>query len=242
MISNSLIILLNAQNPLDGNTILENHHNNSQVYEILNIIHEKCPDVTHVYELDGKSVNGLPLKVIAFSDNPEEHESGEPEFKYIGNMHGNEVVGRELLLKLAFELCKLYNSGDALTKKLIESTRIHLMPVMNPDGWDEAVSNEWFNKGGSSKYDSIETMLLESGVTDWLTGRANANGVDLNRNFPDLDKYEFMYMQKNIDKTDHLYSETYNDINKVGLDCQKKTVSLEHIFLVKKKNLKIIHF
>lgn len=67
-----------------------------------------------------------------------------PEAKYIGNIHGNEVLGRELLLGLAHYLCDQYRKNDPEIKSLITNTRIHLLPSMNPDGWQlatDTVSN-----------------------------------------------------------------------------------------------------
>ena len=207
-------------------TVLTNHHNNQQVLEIIDNVHKKCPEITHVYDLGLKSVKGIPLRVIAFSDNPTEHEQGEPEFKYVGNMHGNEVVGREMMLELMTQLCDAYLNKNENVVQLIESTRIHLLVTMNPDGWDIAVQNEFNNlkKTSPNKFATIEDMLYEQGVQDWFTGRQNANGIDLNRNFPDLDQYEYKYVSQGKEKFDHLVSEASQEINEKHLDCQNKTV------------------
>ena len=68
-----------------------------------------------------------------------------PKFKYIANMHGNEVVGRELLLQLMVDMCEKYLNNDERTKWLVDNTYILLMPSMNPDGWELACQEVCFN-------------------------------------------------------------------------------------------------
>lgn len=130
--------------------------------------HKRCPDITKLFTLDPKSVKGVPLKGIIFGEQPDKHVATVPEFKYVGNMHGNEVVGREVLLKLVDDLCDKYLADDAEVTKLLKLTRIHILPTMNPDGYAMAADKK--GKGG------------------WTEGRANANDQDLNRNFPNLEE------------------------------------------------------
>ncbi|XP_074548049.1 putative carboxypeptidase X1 [Halichoeres trimaculatus] len=142
------------------------HHNYKEMRKLMKSVTDECPDITHVYTI-GKSYNGLKLYVMVISDNPRKHELGEPEFRYVAGMHGNEALGRELVLNLMQYLCKEYKKGNQRVVRLVTETRIHLLPSMNPDGYEEA-----YSKG--------------SELAGWADGRYSVEGIDLNHNFPDL--------------------------------------------------------
>ncbi|KAF5911297.1 hypothetical protein HPG69_019665 [Diceros bicornis minor] len=159
------------------------HHHYDDLVRTLYKVHNECPYITQVYSI-GRSVKGRHLYVLEFSDYPGIHEPLEPEVKYVGNMHGNEVLGRELLLQLSEFLCEEFRNRNQRIVRLVESTRIHIMPSMNPDGYEVAAA-----QGPDISRD--------------LVGRNNANGVDLNRNFPDLNTY-FYYNEKYGGPNHHL--------------------------------------
>lgn len=147
--------------PMARTDIVFQHHSNTDLISTMQEYADRYPNITLLYTI-GQSVKGKDLVVMEITDNPGIHEPGEPEFKYVGNMHGNEVTGRETLLYLIQYLCDNYGMDSEVTN-LVDTTRIHIMPTMNPDGYENAHEGD------------------QSGVT----GRYNANGVDLNRNFPD---------------------------------------------------------
>ncbi|XP_057633961.1 inactive carboxypeptidase-like protein X2 isoform X2 [Chionomys nivalis] len=113
------------------------HHNYKEMRQLMKVVNEMCPNITRIYNI-GKSHQGLKLYAVEISDHPGEHEVGEPEFHYIAGAHGNEVLGRELLLLLLQFLCQEYLAQNTRIVRLVEETRIHILPSLNPDGYEKA--------------------------------------------------------------------------------------------------------
>ncbi|XP_040355080.1 carboxypeptidase M [Ixodes scapularis] len=129
------------------------------------------PDLATLYSL-GKSGQGRDLWVILLSSQSSNNKLMKPSMKYVANMHGNEMVGKELMLHLIAHLINGYDT-DPRINWLLDNTNIHIMPSMNPDGM--SISRE--------------------GQCVGLRGRYNSAGVDLNRNFPDLSLQDNHYLE-----------------------------------------------
>ncbi|XP_040070274.1 carboxypeptidase M-like [Ixodes scapularis] len=137
------------------------YYNYEEMTAFLRNVSTNYPDFTKLYSV-GKSVENRDLWVLLITKEPHEEPLLKPNVKYVANMHGNEVVGRQLMVYLITHLLTGY-STDAYVRNLLDNTRIHIMPSMNPDGFE----------------------ISKEGDCEGAHGRCNARGVDLNRNFPD---------------------------------------------------------
>jgi len=133
----------------------------------------------------GRSVNGFEIFAMRVrnvlgngrDENGEETKRGEeedgedgeydddenaqttPSFGFIGNMHGDEPVGREIALRLAEWACgeddeeSVFGNDVEIAKKVKTKATLYFIPTLNPDGFAKR-------------------------------RRENANNIDLNRDFP----------------------------------------------------------
>jgi len=105
--------------------------------------------------------SGRRLLMLKISDNVNTDEA-EPEFLYTSSIHGDETTGYILMMHLADYLLSNYGTNTEVTD-LVNNMEIYICPLANPDGT---------YYGGNSSVSGAR--------------RANINGVDLNRNYPDF--------------------------------------------------------
>jgi hypothetical protein len=108
----------------------------------------------------GTTVQGRQLLFAKLSANVN-NEENEPEAMYASSMHGDETTGYVLMLRLINYLLSNYGTDPEATN-ILNNMEVWICPLSNPDGSYHSGNN---SVNGSTRY--------------------NANGVDLNRNFPD---------------------------------------------------------
>ena len=113
----------------------------------------------------GTTPNGRTLYVLKISDNAASDET-EPEFFYTSSMHGDEITGYPTMLHFIDHLLTNYGTLSEITN-LVNGTELYICPLANPDGSYKTAGNDIYNSTGNA------------------ATRANANGYDLNRNYPD---------------------------------------------------------
>ena len=104
-------------------------------------------------EVLAKSASGLPIELYKLGN-------GKTKILFIGGVHGNEVG----TCKLVYRLIGYLSSKE----DLLEGITAYFIPVLNVDGYKEAIKRPDYFNGG-------------------LVGRTNNNNVDLNRNFDTKD-------------------------------------------------------
>ncbi len=130
----------------------------NQYLESMKYFRDTWPGICHTDTI-GYSARGK--LILATVINAGHHAAGEvPEIFYTSGIHGDEVTGFSLMLRLTAELLESHDSPE--TAGILDDKIVIINPLSNPDG----------------TYRLSDTSIF--GAT-----RANAAFVDLNRNYPD---------------------------------------------------------
>ena len=149
--------ILNYPNTTKSNW---NYYPTYQEYvDMMTAFADSFPDICKLHHL-GTLNSGREILIVQISNNVGQKEN-EPSFLYTSSMHGDELAGYILSLRLVDYLLNGYDNNPRLTD-LINNIDIWINPLANPDG---------AYAGGNQDV--------------WSATRYNANWNDLNRNYPD---------------------------------------------------------
>lgn len=94
------------------------------------------------------------------------------------NVHAAEVANTLILTRFLTEIINNYEDGDIEITNMLNSFKLAIIPSINPDGY------EVYNYGVDSLNNKNLWIYKNKDKINFENLKSNANGVDLNRNFP----------------------------------------------------------
>lgn len=94
------------------------------------------------------------------------------------NIHAAETANTHILIQFMSEVVNMYESGNTNVKNALNEFKLVVMPCINPDGY------EIFTNGIESISNKELWVYKNKNKINFENLKSNANGVDINRNFP----------------------------------------------------------
>ena len=159
------------------------HYTQHSYHQLTSFLQEqasKCPNITKLTTI-GTSQGGKLIYSIEITDNVGLGQR-KPHVGLVGSLQGNDIVGKELLLKLVEHLCSAYQQKEASITKLIQTTVVHIVPAVDVDGNERAtegdcngtlepkndLSRSFYYNLTQSKKSSLPKNIVEASVSEYL--------------------------------------------------------------------------
>jgi len=162
------------------------------------------PSLVRLFSLSHRSLEGREILGIEISENVASISDGKPVFLIMGLHHAREWPSGEHTMEFAYDLLRNYGSSSRITG-LLKKTRVLVVPVVNPDGFEQ--SRKWGdlvdireiddggivtivgNPGNAYKRKNCRVVDGQStppGACEVSSPGGYGTGVDLNRNYGGL--------------------------------------------------------
>lgn len=108
---------------------------------------------------------------------------GKRSILFVGAHHGREWMTTILLMKMLERYAMAYEKGEGVgeySTQLLDEVSIWFVPMINPDG----VSIQQGNLSFLSFTERLAVWDMNHYSLNWVRWKANAKGVDLNRQYP----------------------------------------------------------
>ena len=155
-------------------------------------------------EIIGKSVDNRNMYSIEIG-------KGEDVTMFEAGIHAAETASPLFITNFMVDLVNKYENGDGDTIKLLNSNKIVILPSANPDGYETAM----WGKDALNNQNLYIAKEADKESLEYI--KTNANGVDLNRNFPSqtaglyYNMYDLHYtvsLDKSIDRLSYYPGDT----------------------------------
>ena len=159
----------------------QKYHSQTRLREEIDLLCEEFSEIISQYSI-GKTVQGRDIVCLKITEGVKQEARSllKPQVKFVGGIHGDEVVGRELLLYLARALAHQYGLDSSVTS-LLHNTEIHIVPSLNVDGYILKTRNnandkdlnrgfsDWADLGRTDHSTRLEGREVEVvAVMEWL--------------------------------------------------------------------------
>lgn len=126
-------------------------------------------------DIIGRSVEGRAIYLLKLGHGPQ-------KILVDATHHANEWIGSFLLMTMVEHYAYYYHTGQLFDqfdlRQLCEQVTFYFVPMVNPDGVEIVASD------GKSSQNYAQLLALNGGSHDFSGWKANARGVDLNRQYP----------------------------------------------------------
>lgn len=154
------------------------------IHDQLNDLAKNHPNLVRLHTL-GRSVQGRPLYAVEVTvrasdrddDDDQHHDDDDdgnagakPESFFLATHHAREWIAPQMAMRLLKYFVTQFGHDPRITR-LLTKTRVWVVPMANPDGYEYSFTNERFWRKNLQDNDG------DGRITD-------RDGVDLNRNFP----------------------------------------------------------
>ncbi|MEJ9229978.1 carboxypeptidase [Peribacillus butanolivorans] len=124
----------------------------------------------------GKTEKGKYIKAIKLG-------KGKKSILLVGSHHGREWLSSILLMTMLKDYAAAYQAGKpigGLPSGLLDEVSIWFIPMLNPDG----VSIQQGDLSNLNFLEKAGVWRMNRYSTNWSRWKANAKGIDLNRQYP----------------------------------------------------------
>ncbi|MDM5455079.1 M14 family zinc carboxypeptidase [Peribacillus simplex] len=136
--------------------------------------------IQHQYELDvqiiGQTEKGKDIKAVKLG-------KGKKSILFVGSHHGREWLSSKLLMSMLEDYAAAYRAGKPVGEYpsgSLDEVSIWFIPMLNPDG----VSIQQGDLSNLNILEKAAVWKMNGYSKNWSRWKANAKGIDLNRQYP----------------------------------------------------------